>query len=94
MVCLYVSILFIFPQVIVQFQPSSMPDEWGTTQDGQTRPRVVKRGIDDDHDEIPDGEYAQVCGSRIVSLPQWLFVLNDFMGQGGVWFAIGFLPMT
>lgn len=34
-----------------------MPDEWGTTQDGQTRPRVVKRGIDDDHDEIPDGEF-------------------------------------
>lgn len=42
-------------QVIVQFQPSSVPDEWGTTQDGQTRPRVVKRGIDDDHDEVPDG---------------------------------------
>lgn len=32
-----------------------MPDEWGTTQDGQTRPRVVKRGIDDSLDEIPDG---------------------------------------
>uniref|UniRef100_A0A674PGI8 SEC23 interacting protein n=1 Tax=Takifugu rubripes TaxID=31033 RepID=A0A674PGI8_TAKRU len=46
--------------VIVQFQPSSMPDEWGTTQDGQTRPRVVKRGIDDDHDDIPDGELATV----------------------------------
>lgn len=43
--------------MIVQFQPSSVPDEWGTTQDGQTRPRVVKRGIDDDHDEIPDGEF-------------------------------------
>ncbi|KAG5831510.1 hypothetical protein ANANG_G00304460 [Anguilla anguilla] len=44
------------PKVIVQFQPSAVPDEWGTTQDGQTRPRVVKRGIDDDdhddHDEI------------------------------------------
>uniref|UniRef100_A0A6Q2Y4E5 SEC23 interacting protein n=1 Tax=Esox lucius TaxID=8010 RepID=A0A6Q2Y4E5_ESOLU len=48
------------PKVIVQFQPSAMPDEWGTTQDGQTRPRVVKRGIDDDHDEIPDGELPQV----------------------------------
>ncbi|KAJ3610238.1 hypothetical protein NHX12_022332 [Muraenolepis orangiensis] len=44
------------PKVIVQFQPSAMPDEWGTTQEGQTRPRVVKRGIDDDHDEVPDGE--------------------------------------
>uniref|UniRef100_A0AAY4C9D4 SEC23-interacting protein n=1 Tax=Denticeps clupeoides TaxID=299321 RepID=A0AAY4C9D4_9TELE len=41
------------PKVIVQFQPSAMPDEWGTTQDGQTRPRVVKRGIDDEHD-VPD----------------------------------------
>lgn len=48
------------PKVIVQFQPSSVPDEWGTTQDGQTRPRVVKRGIDDDHDEVPDGELATV----------------------------------
>lgn len=44
-----------FFQVIVQFQPSAIPDEWGTTQDGQARPRVVKRGTDADHDEIPDG---------------------------------------
>ena len=35
-----------------------MPDEWGTTQDGQTRPRVVKRGVDDNLDEIPDGSYS------------------------------------
>ncbi|XP_061083794.1 SEC23-interacting protein isoform X1 [Conger conger] len=48
------------PKVIVQFQASAVLDEWGTTQDGQTRPRVVKRGIDDDHDEIPDGELPQV----------------------------------
>uniref|UniRef100_A0A671NXB7 SEC23-interacting protein-like n=1 Tax=Sinocyclocheilus anshuiensis TaxID=1608454 RepID=A0A671NXB7_9TELE len=48
------------PKVIVQFQPSAMPDEWGTTQDGQTRPRIVKRGVDDDHDEVPDGEMPQV----------------------------------
>ncbi|KAG3263967.1 SEC23 interacting protein, transcript variant X3 [Ictidomys tridecemlineatus] len=48
------------PKVIVQFQPSSVPDEWGTTQDGQTRPRVVKRGIDDNLDEIPDGEMPQI----------------------------------
>ncbi|XP_020843892.1 SEC23-interacting protein isoform X3 [Phascolarctos cinereus] len=47
------------PKVIVQFQPSSVSDEWGTTQDGQTRPRVVKRGIDD-HDEIPEGEMPQI----------------------------------
>ncbi|KAJ8418221.1 hypothetical protein AAFF_G00139300 [Aldrovandia affinis] len=48
------------PKVIVQFQPSAVPDEWGTTPDGQTRPRVVKRGIDDEHDEVPDGELPQV----------------------------------
>ncbi|NXE64255.1 S23IP protein, partial [Calcarius ornatus] len=48
------------PKVIVQFQPSAAPDEWGTSQDGQARPRVVKRGIDDDHDEIPDGEMSQI----------------------------------
>ncbi|XP_048465156.1 SEC23-interacting protein [Rhincodon typus] len=48
------------PKVIVQFQASSQPDEWGTTPDGQTRPRVVKRGIDDDHDEIPEGELPEV----------------------------------
>ncbi|XP_060027166.1 SEC23-interacting protein isoform X3 [Erinaceus europaeus] len=48
------------PKVIVQFQPSAVPDEWGTTQDGQTRPRVVKRGIDDSLDEIPGGEMPQV----------------------------------
>ncbi|NXQ45627.1 S23IP protein, partial [Catharus fuscescens] len=48
------------PKVIVQFQPSATPDEWGTTQDGQARPRVVKRGIDDDHDEVPDGEMSQI----------------------------------
>ncbi|XP_039599588.1 SEC23-interacting protein isoform X1 [Polypterus senegalus] len=48
------------PKVIVQFQPSSVPDEWGTTQDGQTRPRVVKRGIDNEQDDVPDGEVAQV----------------------------------
>ncbi|CAH2323276.1 SEC23-interacting [Pelobates cultripes] len=46
------------PKVIVQFQHSAVPDEWGTPQDGQARPRVVKRGIDD-HDEIPDGEVPQ-----------------------------------
>ncbi|XP_054655230.1 SEC23-interacting protein isoform X1 [Dunckerocampus dactyliophorus] len=48
------------PKVIVQFQPSPLPDEWGTTQETQTRPRVVKRGIDDDHDEVPDGELPKV----------------------------------
>lgn len=53
-------------QVIVQFQPSATPDEWGTSQDGQARPRVVKRGIDDDHDDIPDG-MCLVCGGSAAS---------------------------
>lgn len=48
-----------------------MPDEWGTTQDGQTRPRVVKRGIDDNLDEIPDGMFSllrrKVCLGCCVS---------------------------
>ncbi|KAM4704403.1 LOW QUALITY PROTEIN: SEC23-interacting protein [Rhinophrynus dorsalis] len=44
------------PKVIVQFQQSAIPDEWGTPHDGQSRPRVVKRGIDADHDDIPDSE--------------------------------------
>ncbi|NWI95676.1 S23IP protein, partial [Pitta sordida] len=47
------------PKVIVQFQPAGTPDEWGASQDGQARPRVVKRGTDD-HDEIPDGEMPQI----------------------------------
>ncbi|KAM8923756.1 SEC23-interacting protein isoform 2-T2 [Pelodytes ibericus] len=47
------------PKVIVQFQHSAVPDEWGTPHDGQARPRVVKRGIDADHDDIPDGEESQ-----------------------------------
>uniref|UniRef100_F6TPA1 SEC23 interacting protein n=1 Tax=Xenopus tropicalis TaxID=8364 RepID=F6TPA1_XENTR len=47
------------PKVIVQFQQSLIPDEWGSPQDGQSRPRVVKRGIDAELDEIPDGEVPQ-----------------------------------
>ena len=52
-------------QVIVQFQPSATSDEWGTSQDGQARPRVVKRGIDDDHDEIPDGMWLVYVGLHL-----------------------------
>ncbi|XP_077352546.1 SEC23-interacting protein isoform X1 [Festucalex cinctus] len=48
------------PKVIVQFQPSTLSDDWGANQDGQTRPRVVKRGVDDDHDQVPDGELPNV----------------------------------
>ncbi|XP_041424471.1 SEC23 interacting protein L homeolog isoform X1 [Xenopus laevis] len=42
-----------------KFQQSLVPEEWGPPQDGQSRPRVVKRGIDAELDEIPDGEVPQ-----------------------------------
>lgn len=66
-------------QVIVQFQPSSIPDEWGTTPDGQTRPRVVKRGIDDDHDEVPDGIFIFCSIVLLINYSQmfvWLRVVG------------------
>ncbi|XP_071803441.1 triacylglycerol hydrolase DDHD2-like [Asterias amurensis] len=43
------------PNVIVHFRPSSKPDDFGTSPDGQMRPRVVKRGIDD-LENIQQGE--------------------------------------
>ncbi|XP_041368088.1 phospholipase DDHD2-like isoform X2 [Gigantopelta aegis] len=43
------------PNVIVHFQATSQPDEWGNIQSDQMRPRVVKRGIDD-FETIEDGE--------------------------------------
>lgn len=45
--------------VMVHFLPSSHPDEWGNVSEGQTRPRVVKRGIEE-VDTIEEGEPAQV----------------------------------
>ncbi|KAK6178146.1 hypothetical protein SNE40_012963 [Patella caerulea] len=48
------------PNVIVHFQASSQPDEWGTVQVGdQMRPKVVKRGVDD-FETIEDGESNQI----------------------------------
>ncbi|XP_052266093.1 phospholipase DDHD2-like isoform X2 [Dreissena polymorpha] len=52
--------------VMVHYQPSSQPDEWGTTQvsqinpskGDQMRPRVVKRGVSDF--DITEGESRQV----------------------------------
>ena len=39
----------------------SEPDEWGTVQEGQSRPRVVKRGLDDTFlDAIEDGESEEI----------------------------------
>lgn len=53
------------PNVIVHFQASSQPDEWGTVHSvyslpgDQMRPRVVKRGIDD-FATVLDGETGQI----------------------------------
>ncbi|XP_071947613.1 triacylglycerol hydrolase DDHD2-like [Antedon mediterranea] len=45
--------------VIVHFRPSGMVDEWGSVSDGQMRPRVVKRGVENT-DEILDGEPGKI----------------------------------
>ncbi len=42
------------PGVVVSFQPSAQPDQWGTSQGEQLRPRVVKRGVEE-LDNIDDG---------------------------------------
>lgn len=42
------------PNVVVSFQASSQPDQWGTSQGEQHRPRVVRRGVED-FDDIEDG---------------------------------------
>jgi len=49
------------PHAMVHFMPNSEPDEWGTVQEGQSRPRVVKRGLDDTFlDVIEDGESEEI----------------------------------
>ncbi|KAJ8923521.1 hypothetical protein NQ315_010099 [Exocentrus adspersus] len=45
------------PDVLVLFPPTQTPDAWGNTPN-QTRPRVVKRGMDEF--DIDEGEPAQV----------------------------------
>ncbi|KAL8613088.1 hypothetical protein ACOMHN_035029 [Nucella lapillus] len=47
------------PNVIVHFQASSQPDEWGNVQGDQMRPRVVKRGVDD-FGTVEEGETVEV----------------------------------
>lgn len=51
------SIVFHGPDVMVLFSPSQTPDSWGQTTN-QSRPRVVKRGMDEF--DIDDGEPSQV----------------------------------
>ncbi|XP_061116244.1 LOW QUALITY PROTEIN: phospholipase DDHD2-like [Conger conger] len=44
------------PKLIMQYQPISMQEEWVSSPSEQTRPRTVKRGIENIVVEIPDGE--------------------------------------
>lgn len=39
----------------MQYQPVGLQDEWMSTPSEQTRPRTVKRGVDNISVEIPDG---------------------------------------
>lgn len=42
-------------QLIMQYQPISLQDDWVSSPSEQTRPRTVKRGVDNIPVEIPDG---------------------------------------
>ncbi|XP_042187441.1 phospholipase DDHD2 isoform X7 [Oncorhynchus tshawytscha] len=44
------------PKLIMQYQPITLQDEWVSSPSEQTRPRTVKRGVDNITAEIPDGE--------------------------------------
>lgn len=44
------------PKLIMQYQPMVLQDEWMTSPSEQTRPRTVRRGVDNISVEIPDGE--------------------------------------
>lgn len=44
------------PKLIMQYQPIGLQDEWVSSPSEQTRPRTVKRGVDNISVEIPDGE--------------------------------------
>lgn len=39
----------------MQYQPVGMQDEWMSSPTEQTRPRTVKRGVDNISVEIPEG---------------------------------------
>ncbi|KAM3867537.1 triacylglycerol hydrolase DDHD2 [Diretmus argenteus] len=44
------------PKLIMQYQPVGLQDDWVSAPSEQTRPRTVKRGVDNIAVEIPDGE--------------------------------------
>ncbi|XP_071755794.1 triacylglycerol hydrolase DDHD2 [Centroberyx gerrardi] len=48
------------PKLIMQYQPVGLQDEWVSSPSEQTRPRTVKRGVDNISVEIPDGEPEKV----------------------------------
>ncbi|KAJ8285949.1 hypothetical protein GJAV_G00032820 [Gymnothorax javanicus] len=48
------------PKLIMQYQPVTLQDEWVSSPSEQTRPRTVKRGIENIAVEIPDGEPEKV----------------------------------
>ncbi|XP_074525979.1 triacylglycerol hydrolase DDHD2 isoform X2 [Halichoeres trimaculatus] len=48
------------PKLIMQYQPIGMQEEWVSSPSEQTRPRTVKRGVENITVEIPDGEPDQV----------------------------------
>uniref|UniRef100_A0A8C9WHV1 DDHD domain containing 2 n=1 Tax=Scleropages formosus TaxID=113540 RepID=A0A8C9WHV1_SCLFO len=44
------------PKLIMHYQPITLQEEWMSSPSEQTRPRTVKRGIENISVEIPDGE--------------------------------------
>ncbi|XP_040898862.1 phospholipase DDHD2 isoform X2 [Toxotes jaculatrix] len=48
------------PKLIMHYQPIGLQDEWVSSPSEQTRPRTVKRGVDNISVEIPDGEPEKV----------------------------------
>ncbi|KAM9360238.1 triacylglycerol hydrolase DDHD2 [Symphorus nematophorus] len=48
------------PKLIMQYQPIGLQDEWVSSPSEQTRPRTLKRGVDNISVEIPDGEPEKV----------------------------------
>ncbi|XP_047447158.1 phospholipase DDHD2 isoform X2 [Mugil cephalus] len=48
------------PKLIMQYQPMGLQDDWVSSPSEQTRPRTVKRGVENISVEIPDGEPEKV----------------------------------
>uniref|UniRef100_A0AAX7VF41 DDHD domain containing 2 n=1 Tax=Astatotilapia calliptera TaxID=8154 RepID=A0AAX7VF41_ASTCA len=48
------------PKLIMQYQPIGLQDDWVSSPSEHTRPRTVKRGVDNISVEIPDGEPEKV----------------------------------